>query len=157
MIDGLFGSLVGAASGGILGLAGSLVNKVANYFATQQQMKFEELKNRHSLALMDKQAQLQQMQIDGKFQITALETDSENLVASYKHDASYGETYKWAASLLRFVRPGLTFGILGIFIYVFYTANEFGHVSMIENMSSQISLLASMCLSWWFSDRSAKK
>lgn len=157
MIDGLFGSLVGAASGGILGLAGSLVNKVANYFATQQQMKFEELKNRHSLALMDKQAQLQQMQIDGKFQITALETDSANLVASYKHDASYGETYKWAASLLRFVRPGLTFMILGIFVYVYYSANGFGHVNVLEDMSNQVSMLAAMVLSWWFSDRSAKK
>ncbi len=157
MIDGLFGSLVGAASGGILGLAGSLVNKVANYFATQQQMKFEELKNRHSLALMDKQAQLQQMQIDGKFQITALETDSANLVASYKHDASYGETYKWASSLLRFVRPGLTFMILGIFVYVYYSANGFGHVNVLEDMSNQVSMLAAMVLSWWFSDRSAKK
>ena len=157
MIDSLFGSLVGAASGGILGLAGSLVNKVANYFATKQQMKFEELKNRHSLALIEKQAQLQQMQLDGKFQIAALETDSANLVASYKHDASYGETYKWASSLLRFVRPGLTFAILGIFVYVFYSANDFGHVNMIENMASQTSMLASMVLSWWFSDRSAKK
>ena len=55
----ILGSLVGAASGGLLGVAGSLIGKVAGYFELKQKMKLEEIKNQHSLALMDKKAELQ--------------------------------------------------------------------------------------------------
>jgi len=99
----VLGSLVGAASGGLLGVAGSLIGKVAGYFETKQKMKLAEIENSHSLALIDKQAELQRMAIDGQYQLKSLETDSANLIGSYKHDASYGETYKWASSILRFV------------------------------------------------------
>ena len=105
---------------------------------------------------MDKQAELQKLAQDGKYQLTSLETDSANLIASFKHDASYGETYKWASSLLRFVRPFLTFSIIGVFVYVYYKADDFGDVTTVQRMSSEICFLASTCLSWWFADRSRK-
>jgi len=129
----ILGSLVGAASGGLLGVAGSLIGKVAGYFETKQKM-----------------AQ------DGKFQLTRLETDSANLIGSYKHDASYGETYKWASSILRFVRPFLTFSVIGVFVFVYHRADEFGDVNTVQRMSNEICFLASTCLSWWFADRSRK-
>tara|TARA_E500000305_G_scaffold109095_2_gene113238 strand:+ start:591 stop:1055 length:465 start_codon:yes stop_codon:yes gene_type:complete len=152
----ILGSLVGAASGGLLGVAGSLIGKVAGYFELKQKMKLEQIKNNHSLALMDKQAELQKMAQDGKFQLTSLETDSANLIGSYKHDASYGETYKWASSMLRFVRPLLTFSVIGVFVFVYYKADEFGDVNTVQRMSNEICFLASTCLSWWFADRSRK-
>ena len=152
----ILGSLVGAASGGVLGVVGSLIGKVAGYFELKQKMKLEEIKNKHSLALMDKQAELQKLAQDGKYQLTSLETDSANLIASFKHDASYGETYKWASPLLRFVRPFLTFSIIGVFVYVYYKADDFGDVTTAQRMSNEICFLASTCLSWWFADRSRK-
>lgn len=152
----VLGSLVGAASGGLLGVAGSLIGKVAGYFETKQKMKLAEIENKHSLALLDKQAELQKMAQDGKFQLTRLETDSANLIGSYKHDASYGETYKWASSILRFVRPFLTFSVIGVFVFVYHRADEFGDVNTVQRMSNEICFLASTCLSWWFADRSRK-
>jgi len=152
----ILGSLVGAASGGLLGVAGSLIGKVAGYFEAKQKMKLEEIKNNHSLALMDKQAELQKMAQDGKFQLTSLETDSANLIASYKHDASYGETYKWASSALRFVRPLLTFSVIGVFVFVYFKSDQAGDLDTVQRMSNEICFLASTCLSWWFADRSRK-
>jgi hypothetical protein len=152
----ILGSLVGAASGGLLGVAGSLIGKVAGYFEAKQKMKLEEIKNNHSLALMDKQAELQKMAQDANFQLTSLETDSANLIGSYKHDASYGETYKWASSILRFVRPFLTFSIIGVFIFVYFKADQAGDLDTVQRMSNEACFLLSTTLSWWFADRSRK-
>jgi len=152
----VLGSLVGAASGGLLGVAGSLIGKVAGYFETKQKMKLAEIENSHSLALIDKQAELQRMAIDGQYQLKSLETDSANLIGSYKHDASYGETYKWASSILRFVRPFLTFSVIGVFVFVYFKADQAGDLDTVQRMSNEVCFLLSTCLSWWFADRSRK-
>lgn len=149
----ILGSLVGAASGGLLGVAGSLVGKIANYFELKQKMKLEEIQNQHSLAVMDKQAELQKMAHQGQFKLASLETDSANLIASFKHDASYGETYKWANSLLRFIRPLLTFSVVGVFVYVYFKSEQMGDLDTVQRMSNEICFLTSTCLSWWFGSR----
>ncbi len=42
----ILGSLVGAASGGVLGVVGSLIGKVAGYFELKQKRKLEEIRRR---------------------------------------------------------------------------------------------------------------
>ena len=84
-----------------------------------------------------------------------METVAEMKSASYAHDASYGPTTVVISSMLRFVRPVLTFGLLGFSGYIFLSVQE--DPTIVRELSNQIMFLTTTAVAWWFGDRSLRK
>ena len=112
--------------------------------------------------LFDQEYKLQQLQITSRREeleseeaIARMKTNADMKTASYAHDASYGKASITVASILRFVRPVLTFVLLAFVVYIFWQAND--DPALVYDLSNQIMFLTTTAVAWWFGDRSFKK
>ena len=110
----------------------------------------------------DQEYKLQELQITSRKEeleseeaIARMETNAAMKTASYAHDASYGPASVTIASILRFVRPVLTFVLLGFVVYIFWQAND--DKALVFDLSNQIMFLTTTAVAWWFGDRSFRK
>ena len=110
----------------------------------------------------DQEYKLQELQISSRKEeleseeaIARMETNAAMKTASYAHDASYGPASVTIASILRFVRPVLTFVLLAFVVYIFWQAND--DAALVYDLSNQIMFLTTTAVAWWFGDRSFKK
>jgi hypothetical protein len=110
----------------------------------------------------DQELQLQELQITARKDeleseqlIVQTQADSDIKTASYAHDASYGPTTPIIASILRFVRPVLTFGLLGFSGYIFFSVQD--DPTIVRELSNQMMFLTTTAVAWWFGDRSLRK
>ena len=110
----------------------------------------------------DQEFKLQELQISSRKEeleseraIAEMESVAEMKSASYAHDASYGPTTVFISSMLRFVRPVLTFLLLAFTGYIFWQVRE--NPSIVHELSNQIMFLTTTAVAWWFGDRSLRK
>ena len=94
-------------------------------------------------------------ELESEHAIALVQADADIKTASYAHDASYGPVTPIIASVLRFVRPVLTFGLLGFAGYVFISVSE--NPTIVRELSNQIMFLTTTAVAWWFGDRSLRK
>jgi hypothetical protein len=132
---------VNAASGGLVGLAGSAIKAGIGLFENSQEYKLKKLQYEHELNLLDRQVDIKRV-----------ETDSQERVASYTHDTGLGNPSQWVVNLRSLVRPTLTVYLLLLvtFIWFDYSLND---SSIRDRIVGDILYLCGMCLSWWFGDR----
>jgi hypothetical protein len=186
MWQAIIGFLGSAASGGITGLFGGLVNRVADYFTLKQN-------HAHELAMRDKDLEIAQVEASREVTIAREKNmtdrevaESETLAKSFEADrATYfsasmlGKLPKWAAGVaaLLFVlvdfirgltRPGLTLYmcILTTVIYMEMKDIVSGSgsqpftpedaVKVIVMIVDAVIYLTSMCVGWWFATRTKR-
>ena len=156
------GFLATLIAGPALGVVGSFISSILGMIEKKQELKHEEIRQQRRdeqeirLQEMNLQARGEEREHEGYINYTNAVTDQ--LQASYAHDASYGSVYKWAATLLRFVRPGLTVLLLWLVYYFWGTVpNDMVHLDlglpMKEAIISKTLIMAEMAVTWWFLDR----
>jgi len=149
----IMGTVMSGLFGGGVGLLGTLIGRVFGFLEVREQNKLAVLNNQHELSLLDKQASMQKAEMESEYMIASMETESAMRTASYSHDASYGAVPPAIASILRLVRPVLTLGLLGVFIWIFYKMDQFGHATAMEKLADDVSFLTSAAIFWWFGAR----
>lgn len=151
----MFEIIASVLSGGATGIIGSLVGTVGRYVEKRQEIKQMSLEFSQEIKLQELQISARSSELESEQAIALVKADSDIKTASYAHDASYGPIMPVIAAILRFVRPILTFGLLGFTVYIFFIVHEDPQVG--RELSNQIMFLTTTAVAWWFGDRSLRK
>jgi len=165
----ILGVASSAASGGVLGLAGSMLGGVFKYFKRRQEISFEKAKWSHEKDLFalelqrDRQedeheneimaAQLQQLRTHGSY---------EGLSTSINADVMIRASYKWVDAVKSLFRPFLTLCLMAMTILLFnwlmdgeldgYTEPQTIADMIVYTIKSVVFTTVTACV-WWFGDR----
>jgi len=129
-----------AATGGIFGIVGTALGRVAGYFEKQLNFKQEQARWGHEYKLHELQMQARQQETELELALAAQAGSWKGLEASIKAEAAIGRASQWVINLLRLVRPVLT-----LF-----------HVTRNGAIVEAAVFAASAATLWWFGDRAAK-
>ena len=151
----MFDMIASVLTGGATGIVGSLIGTVGRYFETRQKLKQMSLEFDQEYKLQQLQITSRREELESEEAIARMKTNADMKTASYAHDASYGIASVAVASILRFVRPVLTFVLLAFVVYIFWQAND--DAALVYDLSNQIMFLTTTAVAWWFGDRSFKK
>ncbi|MEM1106786.1 MAG: hypothetical protein AAGH87_10385 [Pseudomonadota bacterium] len=145
----MIGLAASAAGGGIFGLAGTALGRVAVFFERRQQHAHEQARWRHETELAvhrDRAAaqaradQLVQAQAEGAWR---------GLSASIEADAAIGPSYRWVNAVRGLTRPCLTFTLWAITFAIFVGASDESRMAITETAT----FAATAATLWWFGDR----
>lgn len=152
LLEGLFGGLLG----GLLRLA----PEVIKFFDRKDDRK-------HELSMLDKQLDYEKLK--GEFQVEEKYVEFSTaqldaLSAAYKEqEVAVGRASKWVASASAFVRPGVTYGIFGLYM-VFKVSMIISGLTtgqpwliVLGAWSVEDMAMLNMIISYWFVNRSIEK
>ena len=151
----MFDIIATVLSGGATGIVGSAIGTVGRFLEKRQELKQMQLEFDQELQLQQLQMTARKDELESEQAIVQVQADSDIKAASYAHDASYGPTTPIIASILRFIRPVLTFGLLGFSGYIFFSVQN--EPTIVRELSNQIMFLTTTAVAWWFGDRSLRK
>ncbi len=139
-----------AAAGGIFGIIGSALGRIAGYFERKQSMAHEEKRWGHELQLHELQMKAHKQETEMEYAIEAQKGSWRGLEASLMADASTGKASQWVVNILRLVRPGLTMLLWVITAWIFSITNDTSVVNSAVFAATAATL-------WWFGDRAPRK
>ena len=153
---------VSAASGGVLGLVGTALGRVAGIFEARQTHSQERERWAHERQMEEVHAQRLVDHEDRISESEALAAAYEGLQVSHQSDAAIGESYRWVQAVRSLVRPVLTPFLWIIYLVVFFAILN-GNAARFLSSESQgefigyfianIAFAASAATLWWFGDR----
>ena len=138
-----------AAAGGVFGIIGTALGRVAGYFERRQSDAQELRRWSHELALheLNMKSRLQESEIE--LAITAQAGSWAGLEASLKADAALGTGSQWVINTLRLVRPFLTL-LLWVITAGIFVATQDSEIVQAAVFAATAATL------WWFGDRAPK-
>ena len=155
------GTVVDAASGGILGLVGAGVGVAARHIQSKAEHRRRLTEQQHELALLDRQRAAAAEETEQELALAAAAGSWEGLRASLVHDTASGSAANlpvWVQSARALMRPALTLVLLGAVIVVWRSlgdvlppaeAAESG-----AHLARAVVSAATTAVVWWFGDRS---
>lgn len=154
---GFLASLIG---GPIVGIFGSLISGFMSIYERKQKLDERREEMSHELKLQEMNINARGKELESEALIAHTQAVAESLAASYQHDASYGPIGQIAATVLRFVRPALTFLLLGLVGSIYFTMPE-GKIAQPDGVVTtlgemvifKIMFLSEVAVTWWFLDR----
>lgn len=153
----LISTVGGAATGGLLGVIGSLGTQAAAFLIdrenAKQELAMKQVTNAHELAMIDKTSERGRQEAQESFALRNLEGKIEEINKSYEGLAAAladqttlnERASQWTVDIMTLVRPSLTvLLILSSFIF-----------GLLQNANAyyQASMMATMAVAWWFGDR----
>jgi hypothetical protein len=144
MISEIVLSLFG---GGVTGLFGTLLGRVANIFEKKQERAF--ILEKYQL-----DAKLRSIETEKQLELTYLNTSQKALNASYKHDSSILVKSDWVNNIRALVRPVLTFLLWLLVAAIFFNLEAVDDEKGL--IVETVIYAATTATVWWFGDRSYK-
>jgi len=138
-----------AAAGGLFGILGTALGRVAGYFERKQAFKQEVLRWDHEYKLHELQMTARAQETELELALAAQEGSWRGLEASIKADAAIGAASKWVINALRLVRPVLTILLWVITAWIFAVSQE-------RSIVEAAVFAATAATLWWFGDRAPK-
>ena len=145
----LVGLGMDAAAGGVFGIIGTALGRIASYFERKQEMEQERLRWGHELKLHELQMQARQQETEMELAIAEQQGSWRGLEASINADANTGAASKWVINTLRLVRPVLTLLLWLITAWIFSKTGDAGIVNSAVFAATAATL-------WWFGDRAPR-
>ncbi len=140
---------VDAAAGGLFGIFGTALGRVAGYFERKQTFHQEEKRWGHELKLHELQMKAKKQETELELAIEAQKGSWKGLEASLAADANIGIASKWVINTLRLVRPTITLLLWCITAWIFSRTQD-------GNIASSAVFAATAATLWWFGDRAPK-
>ncbi len=138
-----------AAAGGVFGIVGTALGRVAGFFERKQTFKHEVQRWSHEYKLHELQMAANAQETEMEIALTAQQGSWKGLEASIKADAAIGKASKWVINVLRLVRPVLTILLWLITAWIFAVTQESAIVEAAVFAATAATL-------WWFGDRAPK-
>jgi len=138
-----------AAAGGLFGILGTALGRVAGYFERKQIHEQEQARWGHEYRLHELNMQARQQETELELALTAQQGSWKGLEASLKAEAALGKASLWVINMLRLVRPVITLLLWMITAMIFLVT----HDSTIIEASVFAATAATL---WWFGDRAPK-
>lgn len=146
---GIVGLGMDAATGGLFGILGTALGRVAGYFERKQEFKQAQARWTHELRLHELQMQARHQEAELELALAAQEGSWRGLTASIHADANIGKASQWVINFLRLVRPTLTLLLWLIAAWIFIVTENDAIVEAAVFAATAATL-------WWFGDRAPK-
>ncbi len=138
-----------AAAGGLFGMLGTALGRIAGYFERQQGFVQEQARWQHEYRLHELNMRAQAQETELEIELAAQAGSWKGLEASIRADAALGKASLWVINLLRLVRPALTLFLWGIAAWIFAITHR-GEIADAAVFAATAATL------WWFGDRAPK-
>lgn len=151
-----------AATGGLLGMAGTVIGRVAGYFESRQANAQERQRWEHERERAASQAAHETAEGVREDAHAERLASYSSLEESLRSDAAIGDTYRWVQAVRALVRPVLTPLLWAIYLVVFFSVvegnarhflTEEAQGDFIGYFIANIAFAASAATLWWFGDR----
>ncbi|MCZ4297956.1 hypothetical protein [Henriciella marina] len=152
-MDPITGLAASAAGGGLFGLIGTALGRVAGYFETRQRLQHETERWAHETKLLELQRYARAEETEGEIALAEASGRWEGLSASMAAEAAIGESYKWVNAVRGVTRPALTLLLWLIAGLIWIGADGAGRASIIETAT----FAATAATLWWFGDRGPRR
>ena len=138
-----------AAAGGVFGILGTALGRVAGFFERRQAHAHEQARWVHERELheLNRLARAQEAEIE--LEITQQRGSWEGLSQSLAADAALGTGSQWVVNSLRLVRPTLTLLLWCITGWIF-SRTQNGEITDAAVFAATAATL------WWFGDRAPR-
>jgi len=145
----IFGLGLDAAAGGVFGIVGTALGRVAGFFERKQTFKHERERWQYEYKLHELQMMADVQETEMEIALTAQRGSWQGLEASIKADAAIGQASKWVINVLRLVRPTLTL-LLWLITGWIFAETQNGSIAEAAVFAATAATL------WWFGDRAPK-
>ncbi len=148
-MDAILGLGLDAAAGGVFGLVGTALGRIAGFFERKQSFKQEQARWNHELELHKLQMQARSQETEMELALAAQQGSWRGLQASIDAEAKIGQASLWVINLLRLVRPVLTL-LLWLITGWIFSVTQNGSIVEAAVFAATAATL------WWFGDRAPK-
>lgn len=148
----IIGLAASAAGGGVFGLVGTVIGRIAGVVERRQDNAQERARWQHEAALMTFQVQAREAELAGQESLSHTAGAWQGLAASIAAEAAIGDSYKWVNAVRALTRPLLTLLLWLITILVYFGAAAEAKASIVETAT----FAATAATLWWFGDRGTK-
>lgn len=138
-----------AAAGGVFGIIGTALGRVAGIFERRDKHAHERAKWLHEYKLHALNIKARAQESEFEIELAAQAGSWAGLEASIKAEASIGVASKWVINVLRLVRPALTLLLWLITAGIFLQTQN-------EAIAEAAVFAATAATLWWFGDRAPK-
>lgn len=148
-MDSVIGLGLDAAAGGVFGLIGTAIGRVAGFFERRQTFKQAQARWTHELELHKLQMQARLQETEMELALAAQKGSWQGLQASIDAEARIGKASLWVINVLRLVRPVLTL-LLWVITGWIFSVTQNGSIVEAAVFAATAATL------WWFGDRAPK-
>lgn len=138
-----------AAAGGLFGIFGTAVGRIAGYFERRQVHTQERARWGHEYKLHELNMQARHQESELELALAAQQGSWAGLEASLKAEASLGKASQWVINILRLVRPLITLSLWCITVMIFLKTEDNAIIEAAVFAATAATL-------WWFGDRAPK-
>ncbi len=146
-----FGMAASAAGGGVFGVIGTLLGRVAGYFETKQQQAFERDRWQHDADMTRLQMEISRANAEAELNAVHAEGSWQGLTASVSADAALASGYQFVDAIRALTRPALTLLLWLITATVFFNVDDALKARVVETAV----FAATAATLWWFGDRAS--
>ena len=143
-------------TGGATGILGSAIGKFFGFLKVREERKTQRVNNAHIERLHELNMSARGQELESEERIAGTAAAAKMQEGSYRHDASYGQVAPWAATVLRLVRPVLTFSLVALTLTFWLSASGDDLVdanALKTQIVSTTLYLTTVAITWWFGDR----
>ena len=149
----LAGLAASATGGGLFGLFGTALGRVASFFERRQEHRQERARWSHETELLSLQMQAQAQETEAEIALAETAGSWEGLKASMQAEAAIGASYPWVNAVRGLTRPGLTLLLWLISASIYVGADASGRQAITETAT----FAATAATLWWFGDRGPRR
>ena len=146
----LIGVAASVAGGGLFGLFGTALGRLAGFFEKRQTIAHEERRWLHEVKLLELQQSAAAQETEAELAIARTEGSWAGLEASLNAEAAIASSYRWVDAIRALTRPILTLLLWGITLAIWFSADPGSRSSITETAT----FAATAATLWWFGDRS---
>lgn len=149
----MIGLAASAAGGGVFGLIGTVIGRIAGLFERRQENAQEQVRWKHEAALKELQMKARASELAGQESLAQTAGAWQGLAASVAADAAIGDSYRWVNAVRALTRPLLTLLLWRITLLVWSGAAAEQKAGIVETAT----FAATAATLWWFGDRGNRR
>jgi len=149
----IVGLAASAAGGGVFGLVGTALGRVAGFFERRQTMKHETARWAHEVELIGLQQAAAREETEAELALANVAGSWDGLRASMTADAAIASSYRWVDAIRGLTRPILTLLLWLIATGIWLGADPASKTSIVETAT----FAATAATLWWFGDRAPRR
>lgn len=149
----LIGLTASAAGGGLFGLLGTALGRVAGFVERRQTQGHERARWAHEGRLLELQMQARQEESEAEIALAETSGSWIGLETSIAADTAIEASYEWVSAVRGLTRPFLTFLLWAIAGAIYLDADSVGRAAIVETAT----FAATAATLWWFGDRGPRR
>lgn len=149
----LIGLAASAAGGGVFGLVGTALGRVASFLELKQAHAHEKEKWRHEAQIAAAQQSADLEMTAARERLAATEGNWRGLAASLEAEAAISPSYHWVNAVRSLTRPTLTLLLWVITLAVYFHSGPGEQQQIVETAT----FAATAATLWWFGDRGPRR